>query len=66
MSATWLGSYEVPCAAAALDRKCGRAVGRVSRPSTAVTTPSSAAGTYSGPSRYRWVTGRPDGSVLLT
>ena len=32
-----------------------------------MTTPASAAGTYSGPSRYRWVTRLcPDGSGLLT
>ena len=66
MSATWFGEYEVPCAAAARGRKCARNCGLVSRPSTASTTPASAAGTYTGPSRYRCVTTWPPGLALLT
>ena len=54
MDATWAGvnvGPSVPLAARV--RKCARAVGRLSSPSTAVTTPSSAAGRYSVPVRYR-------------
>ena len=54
-------------AAAVSRRNCGRATGRSSRPSTAVTIPASSAGTDRPPDRYRWVTSlEPSRGGLVT
>ena len=68
VSGVTVSGVTVRLAAAAVSRRnCGRATGRSSRPSTAVTIPASAAGTDRLPDRYRWVACPvPSGCGLVT
>ena len=68
VSGVTVSGVTVRLAAAAVSRRnCGRATGRSSRPSTAVTIPARSAGTDRPPDRYRWVACPvPPGRGLVT